>query len=136
MILSRCSKISAIVVSKIASNFCSVKRDSNQSMASEAQQNHHQQQPASTKAPSVAASLRLEDVYDIATKVSEQFQVLASQFGGSRLSTIIPIVLDALEHLENVTTANQELEIKVRKLILSNDALAREKDETTAELKV
>lgn len=104
-------------------------------MASEAQQNH-QQQPASTKAPSVAASLRLEDVYDIATKVSEQFQVLASQFGGSRLSTIIPIVLDALEHLENVTTANQELEIKVRKLILSNDALAREKDQTTAELKV
>ena len=80
--------------------------------------------------------LQLEDVYDIATRVSEEFQELASQFGGSRLATILPLVLDALEHLERAVTANQQLEIKVRRLILSNDALAREKEETSSELQV
>ena len=80
--------------------------------------------------------LQLEDVYEIATRVSEEFQELASQFGGSRLATVIPIVLDALEHLERAVTANQQLEIKVRRLILSNDALKREKEETSTELKV
>ena len=80
--------------------------------------------------------LQLEDVYEIATRVSEEFQELASQFGGTRLATIVPIVLDALEQLERAITANQQLEIKVRRLILSNDALVREKDETSAELKV
>lgn len=90
-----------------------------------------QQQPA----PPVTL-LQLEDVYDIATRVSEEFQVLASQFGGSRLSTIIPMVLDTLEHLENAITANQQLEIRVRKLMLGNDTLMKEKEEASTELKV
>lgn len=87
------------------------------------------------QAPPVAL-VKLEDVYEKATRVSEEFQLLAAQFGGTRLSTIIPLVLDALEQLESVVTANQQLEIKVRKLILANDALMREKEETTTELKV
>ena len=80
--------------------------------------------------------LQLEDVYEIATRVSEEFQVLASQFGSSRLSKIVPTVLDALEHLENLVTANQQLEIRVRKLILGNDTLMKEKAEADTELKV
>ena len=86
--------------------------------------------------PPVGLQLRLEDVYEIATRVSEEFQLLASQFGGTRLSTIVTLVLDALEQLESVVTANQQLEIKVRKLILGNDALMREKEETSTGLKV
>lgn len=84
----------------------------------------------------VALQLRLEDVCEIATRVSEEFQRLASQFGGTRFSTIVTLVLDALEQLESVVTTNQQLEIKVRKLILGNDTLMREKEETSAALKV
>ena len=91
---------------------------------------------ASEQLQQAVTLLQLDDVYEIATRVSEEFQELASQFGGSRLATIIPIVLDALEHLERAVTANQQLEIKVRRLILSNDALKREKEETDTELKV
>ena len=107
-------------------SYISQHRTTSPSMASE-------QQAAQTPTMTV---LRLEDVYDIATRVSAEFQQLASQFGGTRLSTVIPIVLDALEQLENVITVNQQLEIRVRKLILSNDALAREKEVTSSELKV
>ena len=91
---------------------------------------------ASEQLQQAVTLLQLDDVYEIATRVSEEFQESASQFGGSRLATIIPIVLDALEHLERAVTANQQLEIKVRRLILSNDALKREKEETDTELKV
>lgn len=86
--------------------------------------------------PSVRLQLRLEDVYEIATRVSKEFQLLASQFGGTRFSAIVTLVLDALEQLESVVTANQLLEIKLRKLILGNDALMREKEETSKGLKV
>ena len=99
-------------------------------MASEQQPQPQQQQQQ------VVALLRLEDVYEIATRVSEEFQALASQFGGSRLSAIIPMVLDALEHLESAISANQQLEIKVRRLMLGNDTLVREKEDMNAELKV
>lgn len=91
---------------------------------------------ASEQLQQAVTLLQVEDVYEIATRVSEEFQELASQFGGSRLATIIPIVLDALEQLERAVTANQQLEIKVRRLILSNDALKREKEGTDNELKV
>lgn len=91
---------------------------------------------ASEQLQQAVTLLQLEDVYEIATRVSEEFQELASQFGGSRLATIIPIVLDALEQLERAVTANQQLEIKVRRLILNNDALKREKEVTDTELKV
>ena len=91
---------------------------------------------ASEQLQQAVTLLQVEDVYEIATRVSEEFQELASQFGGSRLATIIPIVLDALEQLERAVTANQQLEIKVRRLILSNDALKREKEGTDTELKV
>ena len=125
-------RVSVIPYAMFGPHTSAVKRQTEPELTSKKEMaSELQQQPALP-----VTLLQLEDVYEIATRVSEEFQVLASQFGSSRLSKIIPTVLDALEHLENVVTANQQLEIRVRKLILGNDTLMKEKAEANTELKV
>lgn len=73
--------------------------------------------------------LQLTDVYEIAEKVGEHFQQLISQFGPTHLTTLIPTVVGALEHLETSVQESHSLQISNRKLMLKNDNLAKEREE-------
>ena len=79
--------------------------------------------------PVVAVKLHINDVYDIAEKVGEQFQLLIQQFGATPLSSVIPPVVGALEHLERFVEENQRLDISNKKLLLQVDSLACEKEQ-------
>ncbi len=68
--------------------------------------------------------LLLSDVHDIATKVGQEFQRLIEAYGCSSVSTIIPTVVEALEHLESYVEEYQKLQTQNFKLILENDSLA------------
>ena len=73
--------------------------------------------------------LQLTDVYEIAEKVGEHFQQLIGQFGPTHLTTLIPAVVGALEHLETAIQENHSLQIRNRKLMLMNDSLTKEREE-------
>ena len=88
--------------------------------------------------------LNVTDVYDIATKIGLEFQKIIDEYGGTSVTNIIPMIVGALEQLENVVGENEQLRLEHCKLAIQSDRLKEERqlrikttserDQTTAEL--
>lgn len=87
--------------------------------------------------------LQVTDVYEIATKIGLEFQKIIDEYGSATVTNIIPMIVSALEQLENVVGENEQLRLEHCKLALKSDKLearqlraktASEQEETIAAL--
>lgn len=76
----------------------------------------------------MACNLVPSDVHDMATRVGKEFQRLIEEYGCSSVSTLVPTVVEALEHLENYVEQYQKVQTQNFKLMLEQDSLATERE--------
>ena len=69
--------------------------------------------------------LRITDVYEIAKNIAKQFQEVISEYGSHSVSAVIPMVIEALEHLEFYVENYEKLQTERARLALVNEGLHR-----------
>ena len=83
-----------------------------------------------TLSPPLLTSDRLQitDVYEIATKIGLEFQKIIDEYGSPSVTSIIPMVVGALEQLEKVVEENEQFRMDHCKLALQSDRLKEERE--------
>ena len=78
--------------------------------------------------PPLLSSNRLQvaDVYEIATKIGREFQKIIDEYGSPSVTNIIPMVVGALEQLENVVEENEQFRVEHCTLAIQSDKLKEE----------
>lgn len=84
----------------------------------------------SSPSPSSLSGDRLQvtDVYEIATKIGLEFQKIIDEYGSTSVTNIIPMVVGALEQLENVVEESEQLRVEHCRLQLKSDRLKEERE--------
>ena len=71
--------------------------------------------------------LQVTDVYEVATKIGLEFQKIIDEYGSATVTNIIPMVVSALEQLENVVEENEQLRVEHCRLAIKSDRLKEER---------
>ena len=79
--------------------------------------------------------LHVTDVYEIATKIGLEFQKIIDEYGSSSVTNIIPMVVGALEQLENVVEENEQFRVEHCRLAIQSDRLKEEREQRVKMLK-
>ena len=79
--------------------------------------------------------LQVTDVYEIATKIGLEFQKIIDEYGSSSVTNIIPMVVGALEQLENVVEENEQFCVEHCRLAIQSDRLKEEREQRVKMLK-
>ena len=95
------------------------------------------EQEETSVSPPLLTSDRLQvtDVYEIATKIGLEFQKIIDEYGSASVTNIIPMVVGALEQLENVVEENEQFRVEHCRLAIQSDRLKEERQQRVKILK-